>query len=924
VPLVGRDAHLRSLRDAFDAAREQGLVAVRVGGRAGMGKSALVERFVDDLVEHGDALVLRGRVYEREAVPYKAIDGVIDSLSRYLTGLSDEDLAAVLPRDVWTVARLFPVLRRVPAIDALIGEWIVDPQGARRRAFRALRDLLAALARRRPVVLFIDDVHWGDTDSAALLLELARPPDAPRLLLLMTYRGEQESKSPFLAALLGDWPRQSEMREVAVGALERDDARRLACAWLDANGASVKATADAIANESEGSPFLIEELARGVLSQSEFRTQESGSTGLGTLEQMISHRLAQLPDEARHCLELVAISGRPVPIAVASAAGASHASSETFSLLRSRRFIRSGIREGREVVEVLHDRIRETIVAQLSAAAIREHHGQLARVIEAVPDPDIEALATHLLGAGNADRAIQYAEQAAERAATKLAFDQAAHLLRLAIPILPTSSTLGSRLRKRLGEVLEWAGRGAEAGRAYLEAAEVAPPSEKLDLQRAGAEQLHASGLMDEGTQVLRAVFDALRVWAPRTPLTAFLWYLLQLVRLRLGGLRFRERELSVDERRRLDALNAVALGFALVDHILGVAMKARLLVVAMRMGDRPQTARGAALVALDLTGYTNPESAFEQDLRSLARGPAKHPAAKLTLAVTLGIGLHYRGHFRAARDVLDPLQVIVTNRRVAVHSAILFTLHSVQFLGEIAELTDRYKRALSDAEERGNLFMSVSLRTSTAASVWLAADDPDRARRELREAMGQWAQKRFSSPEWRATVSEAEVDLYLGDPASAYDHVKGLFRALMRNCFFVIHTRVLVAFVQGRSAIASLDGLPRSAREKRLKEARHWTRFLKSKRMTWTAPLASILEAGVELASGERGRAESALYAAAEAAAAADMALHGEAARHELGLLIGGDEGAALVRTANDKMISLGVRDPARFAPMLVPGLRR
>jgi hypothetical protein len=93
---------------------------------------------------------------------------------------------------------------------------------------------------------------------------------------------------------------------------------------------------------------------------------------------------------------------------------------------------------------------------------------------------------------------------------------------------------------------------------------------------------------------------------------------------------------------------------------------------------------------------------------------------------------------------------------------------------------------------------------------------------------------------------------------------------------------------------------------------------------MTWTAPLASILEAGVALASGERTNAESALYAAAEAAKAADMARHCAAAGHELGLLMGGEEGAAVVRAANDAMISLGVRVPARFAPMLVPGLRK
>jgi tetratricopeptide (TPR) repeat protein len=869
--------------------------------------------------------VLRGRAYEREAMPYKAIDGVIDALSRYLICLDEEELAAVLPADAWTIARLFPVLRRIPAIDTLPGESITDPQRARRRAFRALRELFASLARRRPLVLFIDDVHWGDTDSAALLLELARPPDAPLLLLAMTYRDEQEPTSAFLGELKAGWPRQAEMRDLAVGPLEPVHARRLAQMLLASDDRSTDGVADAIAREADGNPFLIEELARNVVSRSSAPARASVITGQTTLEEMVSDRLSQLPQDARRCLELIAVSGRPVPMAVASAAAElQQTPEETLVLLRARRFVRSGMRDGREVVEVVHDRIRETIMGQLSSENVRESHARLARSLESAPDPDVEALATHLFGAGDGDRAVRFAEQAADQAATKLAFDQAAHLLRLAIAALPKSATDELRLRKRLGEFLELAGRSAEAGRVYLEAVEAAPAAEKLDLRRAAAEQLHASGLMDEGTRVLREVLATMRVWAPRSPVTAVIWYLLHLLWLRFTRLHFREREISPEQRRRIDTLNAVALGFALVDHILAVAMKARLLVVAMRAGDRMQTARGAALAALDVSGYTGPESRIEHDLRELARRLAQTPAAKFTLAVSNGMSLHYRGRFREAKEALDPLQATVTNRRVGVHTAVLFTLHSIQFLGEMADLTDRYTRALADAEERGNLFMSVALRTSTAASVWLAADDPDRARRELREAMAQWGQKKFSSPEWRAIVSETEVDLYVGDGASAYERVRGLSHALVRNCFFVYHTRVLVAFAQGRAAVASVHGLRGSDRRARLKEARRWARVLKTKRMAWTAPLASILEAAVALVDGREEEAQSALRATIEGAAAADLALHAAAARHQLGVLLAGDEGTALVREADEAMTSPGIRMPARFPAMLVPSSAR
>ena len=927
VALAGRATHLKALRDAFDATGSGGMVTVRVGGPSGMGKSALVHRFLDGLVEGGGAVVLRGRAYEREAVPYKGFDGVIDALSRYLMCLEREDLAIVLPGDTWTIARLFPVLRRVPAIDALVEEPITDPQRVRRRAFRALRELFSALARRRPLALFIDDAHWGDTDSAALVLELVRPPGAPALLLTMTYRSEEEATSPFLSELRARCPQDADVRELVVGPLEHAEARGLAHLLLQTGGDSGRAMAETIARESAGSPFLVEELARNVESQTRLVVRATAGAGSGTLEQMVRDRLAQLPDPARRCLEIVAVSGRPVPTSVArKAADVPEGPGGAIALLRARRFVRAGMRDGREVLEVLHSRIGETIVAQLSPATVREHHGRLARVLEAATDPDVEALATHLFGAGDTARAVRFAERAAEQAVVKLAFGQAAHLLRLTLETLPASSAEGLRLRRRLGEILEVAGRSAEAARVYLEAAEGAPRLEKLDLQRAAAENFHASGLMDEGSLVLRSVLAAVDVWAPRSPRVALLWWVLQHVWLRVVGLRFQEREIRPDVRLRLDTLNTVALGMAQVDYIVAVAMKAKVLVAALRAGDRLHATRGAALAALDVAGHVGPERTTERALRALAERLAVHEpsaSARYTVRVTSALALHYRGRFKDAREALDPILAMSTNRRIGAQSALLFTLHSIQFLGDMTDLTDRYTRALVDAEDRGNRFMSVALRTSTAASVWLAADEPATARREVRGAMAEWAQKKFSTPEWRATLSEAEVDLYVGDAAAAYARVRGLLHAMRRNFLLAYFSRALAAFIHGRAAIASLQGLPPAVRRQRLREVRRMIRLVGEKRMPWTAPLASILEAGLAQARGDRGGAQSALRAAIASAEVADMAVHAAAARHELGLSIGGEEGATLVREAEEAMTTRGIRAPTRFAPVLVPGIR-
>jgi len=81
--LIGREAHLDVLGDAFQAARSGRSITVLVGGRSGMGKSALLRRFLEERAARDDAVVFRGRAYERESVPYKAVDSVVDALSRY-------------------------------------------------------------------------------------------------------------------------------------------------------------------------------------------------------------------------------------------------------------------------------------------------------------------------------------------------------------------------------------------------------------------------------------------------------------------------------------------------------------------------------------------------------------------------------------------------------------------------------------------------------------------------------------------------------------------------------------------------------------------------------------------------------------------------------------------------------------------------
>jgi tetratricopeptide (TPR) repeat protein len=919
-PLVGRQWELGELRDALVRVRDGEGVTVLLDGSSGVGKTSLVERFLGQAEQESGALVLRGRCYERERVPYQGIDSLIDDLCRLLNG-PERVATEFLPRQVAALVRLFPVMDRVAAIRGhglRTRAVALDEQELRRQAFGALRELLQRVADRRLLILHIDDLQWGDLDSAKLLRELLRPPDAPAMLLILGFRSEDRDRSPCLVALLGE-PIGAAV-SLHLGPLDADAAGTLMRALLP--GPLPDVDIASLTRGTDGNPFLIQELARAVADPESRWTLDSSPD----VHQALRARFARLPPAARSLLETVAVAGHPVTEVVARrACGLSGSPWEDSRLLGAQHLLRlSGAADERRL-EPFHDRIREAVLADLSSSRASECHRGLAEALEEAGFADPEVLARHHEAAGNSEQALHFSVLAAEQADRALAFDRAARLYRRALGLVPEGDLQRGKLLAALGGALANSGRCVDAADTFLEAAEgESAAAERTRLRRRAAEQRFFAGQIDQGRRLIREDLGAQGFPVPRRRRA---WLSLLFHRLYLRWLRgvepSRRDTFSLGEVTLLEHVYNVCVGISFVDALIGGEMAVRYFLRALDLGEPHLVARGRALIA----GHAAIEAPNSKWTRSLVermeldgKKVAERPVDG-SMACVRGLRAYFGGDWREAVGHLDSAEKIFSEECPALVWE-LWTTRAVAvwalfFLGQWREMQRRVETSLREARDRGNLYGVAGIISPFGVAAWLARDDIAGATESLREVTSRWSVRGFQFQKFWFLTAESLIRLYAGDG-------RGAWEGLSRGWDDVANPAVTFRFpmltvqllnVRGGCALAAAAlEEPRSERRRELlHQAERAARRLGKVAVPQASALADLLRGSVAVQRQQTAEAVTCIERAVQAFDRLEMAAFAAAARCQLARL----RGEGVPPFLPDE----GVANPEAIVRMLAPG---
>jgi DNA-binding SARP family transcriptional activator/tetratricopeptide (TPR) repeat protein len=435
---VGRDGEaarlIGQLEEAIAGRRQAALIA----GEPGIGKTRLAAEIAAAAHERG-AIVLFGRCDEDLGVPYQPFAEALAHFVAHLPRGGDE-LLGTLPGEL---VHLMPQIGQHVA--GLPPSFSADAETERQRLFDAAASWLSAVARRKPVVLVVDDVHWATKATLLLLRHVLRTTTDAALFIVGTYRDTELGRTHPLADALADLRREANVERMLLHGLDTAGAASFveAAAQRTLEPAELE-LAEAMRMETNGNPFFMGEVMRhlvdtGAVERADGRWVLRVSTveGAGLPEgvrEVISRRVSRLSPVANAVLSVAAVVGPTFDRQLLEQIPDTNADADQLLDVLDEA-VRAGILvdSGRSY-SFAHALIRQTLYNELTSARRMRLHRRVGESIEALPDADarLEALAHHFSEAaldGQEAKAVDYCRRAGERAMARLAYEEAADLL---------------------------------------------------------------------------------------------------------------------------------------------------------------------------------------------------------------------------------------------------------------------------------------------------------------------------------------------------------------------------------------------------------------------------------------------------------------------------------------------------------------
>ena len=397
--LVGRDDEVVALAAAFDEALTDGCRGVLVGGAPGVGKTALVDQ-LRPVVTGNDGWFVAGKFDQyRRDLESGGIFQAFRALGRLLLAEPEDELVELRERMLAALgANAGMAAAAMPEFAALLGvaPEAGDPLTAQvRMQHSAVATLRAVASRKRPVVVFVDDLQWAGP-TAVGFIDLVFREQVEGLLLVGAYRDEVDPTHP-LAASLSRWRQQPGVTHVDLVNLARPSVAALVAEVLRVDRTAASVLAELIEPLTRGNPYETVELLNtlrqeAILTPSStgWRWDEPAVRSLlarSEVAELPMSRLAALSASSREVLEVMACLGGRAELSVLAAGTA-----ELADVVEQR--LAPALEEGvlvaeagaHDALQFRHDRIREAILDGLGPKRRHSQRLTLARRLAATPE----------------------------------------------------------------------------------------------------------------------------------------------------------------------------------------------------------------------------------------------------------------------------------------------------------------------------------------------------------------------------------------------------------------------------------------------------------------------------------------------------------------------------------------------------------